>query len=269
MRRGGGASPSRGYWVLGDGRAPGFRGTGLPASEDSRSPGLLALGAPRFQKLRIPEAPRFGGLPVPVGSCFLGLRITESGLPDLRSPGHLPSEYTFPGLSLPGALPLPSTPSLRDSCCLRDPRRTAAPFLLSLCSRQYAEPPPLPLPVPPRAAAGAARPVAEPWPGGVLGGLRCQLTPCLLLGPVFTHAWVPEMRAIEVWVPEGPALMVRLCHQLALECEELPRPFHQQVLVEGGGHISLPYEFLVPCLCIEVGCLPLQFPRPHSTLSHR
>ncbi|XP_038004898.1 interleukin-17 receptor E isoform X2 [Motacilla alba alba] len=70
-------------------------------------------------------------------------------------------------------------------------------------------------------------------------------------GPVFTHAWVPEVRAIEVWVPAGPALLVRLCHQLALECEELPRPFHQQVLVPGGHHISLPYEFLVPCLCIE------------------
>ncbi|KAM6126471.1 interleukin-17 receptor E [Phoenicopterus ruber ruber] len=70
-------------------------------------------------------------------------------------------------------------------------------------------------------------------------------------GPVFTHTWVPKARAIEVWVPEGPALMVRLCHQLALECEELPRPFHRQVLVPGGCHVSLPYEFLVPCLCIE------------------
>ncbi|XP_054496037.2 interleukin-17 receptor E isoform X1 [Agelaius phoeniceus] len=70
-------------------------------------------------------------------------------------------------------------------------------------------------------------------------------------GPVFTHAWLPEVRAIEVRVPAGPPLMVRLCHQLALECEELPRPFHQQVLVPGGHHISLPYEFLVPCLCIE------------------
>lgn len=29
-----------------------------------------------------------------------------------------------------------------------------------------------------------------------------------------------------------------------------------QVLVSGGHHISLPYEFLVPCLCIEVGCPP-------------
>lgn len=78
-------------------------------------------------------------------------------------------------------------------------------------------------------------------------------------------------------MPEGPALMVRLCHQLALECEELPRPFHQQVtagggtlpggprapgqlvplpypqvLVPGGHRVSLPYQFLVPCLCIEV-----------------
>ncbi|KAM6059301.1 interleukin-17 receptor E isoform 2-T2 [Theristicus caerulescens] len=72
-----------------------------------------------------------------------------------------------------------------------------------------------------------------------------------LPGPVFTHAWVPEARAIEVRVPEGPALTVRLCHQLALACEELPRPFHQQVQVLGGRRASLPYEFLVPCLCIE------------------
>uniref|UniRef100_A0A8B9IA97 Interleukin 17 receptor E n=1 Tax=Anser brachyrhynchus TaxID=132585 RepID=A0A8B9IA97_9AVES len=70
-------------------------------------------------------------------------------------------------------------------------------------------------------------------------------------GPVFTHTWVPEARTIEVAVPKGPALMVRLCHQLALECEELPWPFHRQVLVPGGHRVSLPYEFLVPCLCIE------------------
>lgn len=104
-------------------------------------------------------------------------------------------------------------------------------------------------------------------------------------GPAFTHAWVPEARTIEVAVPEGPALMVRLCHQLALECEELPRPFHRQViagglggarslggphapgqlvplpypqvLVPGGHRVSLPYEFLVPCLCIEVCHCPV------------
>ncbi|XP_074734882.1 interleukin-17 receptor E [Strix uralensis] len=80
-------------------------------------------------------------------------------------------------------------------------------------------------------------------------------------GPAFTHAWLPEARAIEVWVPEGPALMVRLCHQLALECEELPRPFHRQVLVPGGRRVSLPYEFLVPCLCIEASYLHHDSPR--------
>lgn len=96
-------------------------------------------------------------------------------------------------------------------------------------------------------------------------------------------------------MPAGRALMVRLCHQLALECEELPQPFHQQVtalppnipipdwrtqslpadapfmlqvLVPGGQHISLPYEFLVPCLCIEVGCPPLQPTEPLSLPSH-
>lgn len=68
-------------------------------------------------------------------------------------------------------------------------------------------------------------------PGGRPEGRRHRLTlPTCSTGPVFTHAWVPEARAIEVWVPEGPALMVRLCHQLALECEELPRPFHRQVM---------------------------------------
>ncbi|KAM6121446.1 LOW QUALITY PROTEIN: interleukin-17 receptor E [Pterocles gutturalis] len=88
-------------------------------------------------------------------------------------------------------------------------------------------------------------------PRGVPGGSPHLLTPTCSVGPVFTHAWVPEARAIEVWVPEGPAVSVRLCHQLALECEELPRPFHRQVPVPGGHRVSLPYEFLVPCLCIE------------------
>ncbi|NXF60682.1 I17RE protein, partial [Ciccaba nigrolineata] len=55
--------------------------------------------------------------------------------------------------------------------------------------------------------------------------------------------------------------MVRLCHQLALECEELPRPFHRQVLVPGGRRVSLPYEFLVPCLCIEASYLHHDSPR--------
>ncbi|KAM6414028.1 LOW QUALITY PROTEIN: interleukin-17 receptor E [Rhynochetos jubatus] len=83
-------------------------------------------------------------------------------------------------------------------------------------------------------------------------------------GPVFSHAWVPAARAVEVRVPEGPAVAVRLCHQLALACEELPRPFHRQVLVPGGHGVSLPYEFLVPCLCIEAS-----YPRRDSPRSRR
>uniref|UniRef100_A0A8C3VCY2 Interleukin 17 receptor E n=1 Tax=Catharus ustulatus TaxID=91951 RepID=A0A8C3VCY2_CATUS len=263
---------------MGGGGAPGFRGTPLPSTPGPRN--FLAPGAPRFQRLWIP-----GALPVSEDSRSSGIPASEDcespRLPvcrDSESPGHLPSDYTSPGL--PGALLLASTPSPRGLCCLRDLWRTAAPRLLSPCSRQDAEPPPLPPPFPPRAAAGAARPVAEPCPAvparaalpalpaGAPGpshlrygrGWRgrasprqgthtLSLHPCQR--PVFTHAWVPEMRAIEVWVPAGPALMVRLCHQLALECEELPWPFHQQVLVPGGHHISLPYEFLVPCLCIE------------------
>ncbi|XP_059571976.1 interleukin-17 receptor E [Alligator mississippiensis] len=74
-------------------------------------------------------------------------------------------------------------------------------------------------------------------------------------GPTFSYEWLPAARAIAVSVPEGPALMVRLCHQLTLECEELHRPFHQQVLVHGGHRAVLPYEFLLPCLCIEASWL--------------
>ncbi|XP_054072569.1 interleukin-17 receptor E isoform X2 [Rissa tridactyla] len=136
-------------------------------------------------------------------------------------------------------------------------------------ARPGAEPgPPVPalaaLPALPAGAPGPPRRRARwrPWaaaqlPGAGLqprrlaAGVAAAADAGQLAGPVFTHTWVPEERAIEVWVPEGPALMVRLCHQLALECEELPRPFHRQVLVPGGHRVSLPYEFLVPCLCVE------------------
>ncbi|NXX79664.1 I17RE protein, partial [Urocolius indicus] len=57
---------------------------------------------------------------------------------------------------------------------------------------------------------------------------------------------------------------VRLCHQLALECEELPQPFHRQELVPGGHRVLLQYEFLVPCLCIEAS-----YPHHDSPRSQR
>uniref|UniRef100_A0A8B9THZ9 Uncharacterized protein n=1 Tax=Anas platyrhynchos TaxID=8839 RepID=A0A8B9THZ9_ANAPL len=106
------------------------------------------------------------------------------------------------------------------------------------------------LPVSPQGSAGCS---STSWSWAPTGPAGCRCgggTGHRAARPAFTHAWVPEARTIEVAVPEGPALMVRLCHQLALECEELPRPFHRQVIAGGlgGGH----YEFLVPCLCIEV-----------------
>ncbi|XP_060095321.1 interleukin-17 receptor E [Heteronotia binoei] len=70
-------------------------------------------------------------------------------------------------------------------------------------------------------------------------------------GPKFHYTWMPAARVIEVSVPEGPNVTVRLCHQLALECEELSPLFHKQALVSRHQPAALPYEFLLPCLCIE------------------
>ncbi|XP_067396821.1 interleukin-17 receptor E [Emydura macquarii macquarii] len=83
---------------------------------------------------------------------------------------------------------------------------------------------------------------------------RSHLVRAEQAGPTFNYVWLPEARAIEVEVPAG-AHMVRLCHQLVLECEELPSRFHQQVLVSGSRRVVLPYEFLLPCLCIEASYL--------------
>uniref|UniRef100_A0A8C5Z8B5 Interleukin-17 receptor C/E N-terminal domain-containing protein n=1 Tax=Marmota marmota marmota TaxID=9994 RepID=A0A8C5Z8B5_MARMA len=71
-------------------------------------------------------------------------------------------------------------------------------------------------------------------------------------GPEFSFDFLPEARAIQVTIPPGPEVNVRLCHQWALECEELRSPFDAQKIVPGGHTTDLPYEFLLPCLCIEV-----------------
>ncbi|KAF7250050.1 Interleukin-17 receptor E [Varanus komodoensis] len=91
----------------------------------------------------------------------------------------------------------------------------------------------------------------ETIPNGVLSLNQSLLVTLKQTGPEFHHTWVPATRAIGVSVPEGPAITVRLCHQLALECEELQQPFHQQVSVSKDHPAVLPYEFLLPCLCIE------------------
>ncbi|XP_044240989.1 interleukin-17 receptor E isoform X2 [Ursus arctos] len=74
-------------------------------------------------------------------------------------------------------------------------------------------------------------------------------------GPEFSFDLLPEARAIQVTIPPGPEVTVRLCHQWVLECEELSSPFDAQKIVSGGHAVDLPYEFLLPCLCIEASYL--------------
>ncbi|XP_074862052.1 interleukin-17 receptor E, partial [Carettochelys insculpta] len=84
---------------------------------------------------------------------------------------------------------------------------------------------------------------------------RSHVVPVEQADPKFGYTWLPATRAILVSVPLGPALGMRLCHQLALECEELPGPFGRQAVVAGGHSAVLPYERLLPCLCIEAAYL--------------
>ncbi|XP_077180978.1 interleukin-17 receptor E isoform X2 [Paroedura picta] len=91
----------------------------------------------------------------------------------------------------------------------------------------------------------------ETVPAGVLALNRSLLVMTEKPGPTFHYTWMPATRVIEVAVPEDSNVTMRLCHQLALECEELRPPFHKQVLVSRHQPAVLPYEFLLPCLCIE------------------
>ncbi|XP_076972713.1 interleukin-17 receptor E isoform X2 [Tamandua tetradactyla] len=74
-------------------------------------------------------------------------------------------------------------------------------------------------------------------------------------GPEFSFDLLPKARAIRVIIPPGPDVSVRLCHQWALECEDLSSPFDTQEIVSGGHTVDLSYEFLLPCLCIEASYL--------------
>ncbi|XP_042303375.1 interleukin-17 receptor E, partial [Sceloporus undulatus] len=91
----------------------------------------------------------------------------------------------------------------------------------------------------------------ETIPDGMLSISQSILVTSKQMGPDFHHTWLPGTRAIEVSVSEDPAITVHLCHQLALVCEELDQPFQQQALVSRHHPAVLPYEFLLPCLCIE------------------
>ncbi|EGW06203.1 Interleukin-17 receptor E [Cricetulus griseus] len=71
-------------------------------------------------------------------------------------------------------------------------------------------------------------------------------------GPEFSFDLLPEAQAIRVTIPPGPEASVRLCYQWALECEDMSSPFDTQKIVSGGHTVDLPYEFLLPCMCIEL-----------------
>ncbi|KAI5768709.1 IL17RE [Gulo gulo luscus] len=117
---------------------------------------------------------------------------------------------------------------------------------------------------------GKGHHIAEPFPDISHKGLRTKRTqpsdPKALEGlprpssqrhegPEFSFDLMPEARAIQVTIPPGPEVSVRLCHQWVLECEELSSPFDMQKIVSGGHTVDLPYEFFLPCLCIEVSYL--------------
>ncbi|XP_034367785.1 interleukin-17 receptor E isoform X2 [Arvicanthis niloticus] len=70
-------------------------------------------------------------------------------------------------------------------------------------------------------------------------------------GLEFSFDLLPEVQAIRVTIPPGPEASVRLCYQWALECEDMSSPFDTQKIVSGGHTVDLPYEFLLPCMCIE------------------
>ncbi|XP_042129768.2 interleukin-17 receptor E isoform X2 [Peromyscus maniculatus bairdii] len=74
-------------------------------------------------------------------------------------------------------------------------------------------------------------------------------------GPEFSFDLLPEAQAIRVTISPGPEASVRLCYQWALECEDMSSPFDIQKIVPGGHTADLPYEFLLPCMCIEASYL--------------
>ncbi|XP_035294025.1 interleukin-17 receptor E isoform X1 [Cricetulus griseus] len=112
--------------------------------------------------------------------------------------------------------------------------------------------------------------ISNPFPAISHGGPHCKRTQPLDTGgvehfpragsqkrggPEFSFDLLPEAQAIRVTIPPGPEASVRLCYQWALECEDMSSPFDTQKIVSGGHTVDLPYEFLLPCMCIEASYL--------------
>ncbi|XP_078517968.1 interleukin-17 receptor E isoform X2 [Lissotriton helveticus] len=71
-------------------------------------------------------------------------------------------------------------------------------------------------------------------------------------GPPFSYEFDETKRQITVSVPPGPRLKARLCHQELVVCEELRNRSLQEIKPSSSLTAVLQYEYLLPCLCIEV-----------------
>ncbi|XP_069062257.1 interleukin-17 receptor E [Pleurodeles waltl] len=71
-------------------------------------------------------------------------------------------------------------------------------------------------------------------------------------GPPFSYELDETQRQITIAVPPGPSLKARLCHQELFVCEELRNNSLQEIRPSSSLTAVLHYEFMLPCLCIEV-----------------
>ncbi|XP_034514647.1 interleukin-17 receptor E isoform X8 [Ailuropoda melanoleuca] len=84
-------------------------------------------------------------------------------------------------------------------------------------------------------------------------------------GPEFSFDLLPEARAIQVTVPPGPEVTVRLCHQWVLECEELSSPFDAQFSFGNSSHVECPHRTGEPIS--DPGWDPLPPLHPYPTVT--
>ncbi|XP_063797620.1 interleukin-17 receptor E [Pseudophryne corroboree] len=67
--------------------------------------------------------------------------------------------------------------------------------------------------------------------------------------PRFQFQHLAEEKRFEVSIPQGPDVYTRLCYQYNI-CDDLPDS--PKKLLNASMNASLPYQHLLPCLCIEV-----------------
>ncbi|XP_043933322.1 interleukin-17 receptor E [Protopterus annectens] len=70
--------------------------------------------------------------------------------------------------------------------------------------------------------------------------------------PVFNYSFSLMKKTVSVSVLPGPSVTARLCYQQAFTCEQLGNQSYQQIDTSHSLSAVLSYEFLLPCLCLEV-----------------